>query len=150
MKSSYFYFLTLLLLVSGCATFQGERPALDDALDGPRPEPYGEKVILLNVPPRLSVLQIRQSIMNAALRNNWSILESGFVDDNGFVVIRNRTSFYDSIFTLVFNPSLVEGFSESYVLNHSGNRSKRYTPPVRVDRLRKDIVKNLEQQIAGY
>lgn len=150
MKSSIFTFLAILLLASGCATFQGERPALDDNLDGPRPEPYGEKVMLLNVPPRLSMLQVRQSIMNAALRNNWNIIESGFVDDNGFVVIRNRTSFYDSIFTFVFNPALVEGFSESYVLNQRGVRSKRYTPPVRVDRLRRDIVRNLEQQIAGF
>lgn len=150
MKSSLIVSLFFVLGLTGCSSFYAPKPALDDDLTGPRPEPYGEKVIILNVPPRLSLLQVRQSILNASLEKGWSILESGYVDENGIVKIRNKSLLYESIFTFVFDPTVVEGYSESYVLNHLGNRSKRYTPPPRVSALRKEIVRNLESQIAGY
>lgn len=68
----------------------------------------------------------------------------------GLVRLRMRNYFYETNLLFLFNPSVVEGYSDSYVLNSKGERTKRYTPPLRVSGIRDEIKDFLRTQVAGF
>jgi len=111
---------------------------------------YGPKVIHLEVPNRLTDLQMRQAIQNAAFENGWTVTESDFVDGEGMVSIYRKTVFAETTFTFLFGPGNFSGYSDSYTLDATGKRTRRYTPPARISSIRDSIRENLTNELAGY
>ncbi len=111
---------------------------------------YGPKVIHMEVPNRLSDLQMRQAIQNAAFANGWRVVENGSVDGKGMVAIYKKTIFAETTFTFLFGPGEFDGYSDSYTLDITGKRTKAYTPPARTESIRRSIKKNLTAELAGY
>lgn len=111
---------------------------------------YGVQAFVLDVPNRLSDLQMRQAIQNAAISEGWQITENGTVDGKGMVTIFRKTVFAETSFTFLFGPGSFTAFSDSYTLDVTGKRTRRYTPPARVNAMRDSIKENLVAQLAGY
>jgi len=152
MKLAARFSTVLLVFFAGCASSpkgpdQGAPKAFSDT---PLHALYGAKVIHLEVPNRLSDLQMRQAIQNAAIEEGWQIVENGTVDGLGIVALYKKTVFAESTFTFLFGPGIFDGYSDSYTLDVTGKRTRRYTPPARIESIRKSIRENLTAQLAGY
>ena len=122
--------------------------AMDPAF--PASTAYGNKVIHLEVPNRLSDLQMRQAILNASYQNGWEVTQSGQTDDAVLVQTSRKTPFAESNFTFLAEPGLIEVYSNYYALDITGKRTRRYTPPVRINTIRDSLRENLEKALAAY
>ena len=114
MKAPVLFSTILFVFFAGCSSVPG--PGGDDDGLSAASTVYGDKVINLNIPNRLSQLQIQQAILNAAIENRWLIVETGTVEEAGMVEMRRKTPFAETNFTFLFRPDLIEGFSNSFTL----------------------------------
>lgn len=148
MKAPAVFSTILFVFFAGCSSVPG--PDGDRGGVTAASTVYGDKVINLNIPNRLSQLQIQQAILNAAVDDRWQVMGTGTADGAGMVEIRKKTPFAETNFTFLFRPDLIEGFSNSFTLDVTGKRTRRYTPPIRIDSIRDAIRENLEVGMAGY
>jgi len=150
MKVSAFFAIFLFIFLAGCSSTPTPPPADPTESIFPASTEYGNKVIHLNVPNRLSPLQVRQAIQNAAYEDGWITLANGEEGKSGLVQLQKKTLFADTVITFLFQPTVVDGFSDSYTIDVTGKRTGRYTPPLRIDTIRAAVKKNLERAMAGY
>lgn len=152
MKIPAIFAIFLFTFLAGCSTTPSPTATAEDPSNSINPAAtvYGDKVIHLNVPNRLSMLQIRQAILNAAYADRWELVDIGTDGDNGLIQIRKRTVFAESNFTFLFQPTVIDGYSNSYTVDVTGKPTRRYTPPVRIDRVRDQIKANLQGEMAGF
>ncbi|MFP4352628.1 MAG: hypothetical protein ACLFRP_07095 [Puniceicoccaceae bacterium] len=148
MKAPAVFSTILFVFFAGCSSVPEPDRDGDDRF--PASTPYGDKVIHLKIPPRLSQLEIEQAILNAAVDNRWQVMDTGTVDGAGMVEMRRKTTFAETTFTFLFRRDLIEGFSDSFSLDITGKPTRRYTPPIRIDTIRDSIRENLEAAMAGY
>jgi len=132
-----------LLLLAGCATLpEGE---------GIESTPGVPDLVFQIVPPRdITPLQVQQAIVNAAFRNQWAVTESRWEDRMGVIRLTRRDAFYDLKLTLEYDAHGIEAFSESYIINRSGEQVRRYNPRITLSRLRKEIASNLRLAAQGF
>ena len=152
MKIPAIFAIFLFTFLAGCSTAPktATSPADTSNLIHPAATIYGNKVIHLNLPKRLSMLQIRQAIFNAAYQEGWEAIDAGTEGDSGMIQVKKTSVFAESIFTFLFQQTVIDGYSNSYSVDVTGKPTKRYTPPVRIDKIRKRIKENLQREMAGY
>ncbi len=151
MKAPAVFSTILFVFFAGCSSVPGPDGGGGDGGGlSAASTAYGDKVINLNIPNRLSHLQLQQAILNAAVDERWQVMGTGTADGAGMVEIRKKTPFAETTFTFLFRPDLIEGFSNSFTLDVTGKRTRRYTPPIRIDTIRDAIRANLESEMAGY
>ncbi|MGE9291230.1 MAG: hypothetical protein ACQKBT_09585 [Puniceicoccales bacterium] len=150
MKIPAIFAIFLFTFFVGCSTTPKPSPAdLSDSIH-PAATAYGNKVIHLNLPNRLSMLQIQQAILNAGYQEGWVAVHVGTDGESGLVQLRKKGVFNDSNFSFLFQPTVIDGYSNSYTVDVTGKPTRRYTPPINIDRIRKSIRANLEKEMAGY
>ncbi|MEM0965548.1 MAG: hypothetical protein AAGJ81_05310 [Verrucomicrobiota bacterium] len=152
MKAPAFFSILLFAFLVGCSSTPTPPVDPSDLSNSihPAATPFGNKVIHLNVPDRLTMLQMRQAILNAAFEDRWVVLANGMEGESGVVQVHKKTVFADTVFTFLFQPTTIDGYSDSYSLDAVGTPTKRYTPPSRIDSIRKQIKENLMGLMAGY
>jgi hypothetical protein len=151
MKIPAIFAIVLFTFLVGCSSTP-KTPPPEDASDliHPASTVYGNKVIHLNIPNRLSMLQIQQAILNAALDERWITVDVGNEGESGLVQLRKSNVFAEANFTFLFQPVVVDGYSNSFTTDITGKPTRRYTPPLWIDGLRESIKKHLEKSLAGY
>ncbi len=152
MKIPAIFSILLFTFLLGCATSPNSSPRVTAGLNSLEPAAtvYGDKVIHLNVPNRLSMLQMRQAILNAAYDEKWEVTDVGLRGESGFIQMQKKNVFAEAYFTFLFGPTVVNGYSNSYSVDITGKPTRRYTPPLWMDRIRDRIKTNLENEMAGF
>jgi len=150
MKVPAVFAIFLFVFLAGCSSTP-KTPTADAAdLIHPASTVYGDKVIHLNLPNRLSMLQIQQAILNAGIQERWMTVDTGTEGESGMIQLRKKNLFSEANFTFLFQPIVIDGYSNSYSTDVTGKPTKRYTPPMWINRLRASIKENLEKSMAGY
>ena len=152
MKVPAIFAIFLFIFLAGCSTTPTPSTNTKDTsnLIHPAATIYGNKVIHLNVPDRLTRLQMQQAILNAALSEGWITVSTGQDGDSGVIQLSKKSIFSESNFTFLYQPTTIDGYSNSYTVDVTGKPTRRYTPPINIDKIRKQIKINLEKEMAGF
>lgn len=129
----------------GCETLpQVGEQAPEDPDRGP------DLVFQIVAPSDLSMLQVQQSILNAAFQRNWRVEESLREGPLGKIRLSRTDALYEMNLHVEFDQAGLEAFSESYILNRRGERVRRYNPRTTIRGLRSAIADQLKHQAFGY
>jgi hypothetical protein len=96
------------------------------------------------------MVQMLQAILNAAYQTGWTTVDIGTDGESGMIQMTKKSVFAEANFTFLFQATTIDGYSNSYTIDVTGKPTKRYTPPVWIDKIRKKIRTNLEKDMAGF